>query len=240
MPEAVTVLAFAAHIAAGTVALVSGAVAIVAPKGRPLHRRAGTIFFGAMLLVAIFAAYLAVVRPGQLVNLIIALFALYLVSTAWLTVRGEPGQVAVAERLGLVVAMLLAAPFVVLSVQLAAGLPTFLKSAVPLDGPVRVALYAFTIVLAIAAASDAKVVLASGIAGAPRIARHLWRMCLGLTLATGSAFTNGFARLLPGFHGDVPSAFFLPQFIPLVLMAMWLIRVRLAGWKTPESATPAG
>jgi len=36
-----------------------------------------------------------------------------------------------------------------------------------------------------------------GIVGATRIARHLWRMCLGLTLAAGSAFTMG-ARFVPG------------------------------------------
>ena len=33
----------------------------------------------------------------------------------------------------------------------------------------------------------------------------------GLTLAMGSAFTKGFARLLPGRY-HVPLAFFLPQF----------------------------
>jgi hypothetical protein len=54
-------------------------------------------------------------------------------------------------------------------------------------------------------------------------------MCLGLTLAAGSGFTNGFARLLPGpYH--VPLAFFLPQFIPLGLLVFWMIRVRTSGW----------
>lgn len=50
------------------------------------------------------------------------------------------------------------------------------KSAVPLKGPVLIAIYGFTLVLAIAALSDAKVVFLGGISGAPRIARHLWRM----------------------------------------------------------------
>jgi hypothetical protein len=54
-------------------------------------------------------------------------------------------------------------------------------------------------------------------------------MCLALTLATGSAFTNGFARLLPGpYH--VPPAFFYPQFVPLILLCFWMIRVRLTGY----------
>jgi uncharacterized membrane protein len=97
------------------------------------------------------------------------------------------------------------------------------------DRRVNVFISVFASVLAVAAIGDAKVVLAGGISGISRISRHLWRMCLGLTLAAGSGFTNGFARLLPGpYH--VPTAFFLPQFIPLGLLAFWMIRVRLPGW----------
>jgi hypothetical protein len=55
-------------------------------------------------------------------------------------------------------------------------------------------------------------------------------MCLALTLATGSAFTNGFARLLPGAY-HVPPVFFLPQFVPLGLLVFWMIRVRFTGWR---------
>jgi hypothetical protein len=76
-------------------------------------------------------------------------------------------------------------------------------------------------------------VLAGGIAGAPRIARHLWRMCLGLTLATGSAFTNGLPRLLPASFHVPPLALFLPQFVPLGLLAFWMVRVRFTGWYKP-------
>jgi hypothetical protein len=84
-------------------------------------------------------------------------------------------------------------------------------------------------VLAIAAIGDARVVLAGGISGVPRISRHLWRMCLGLPLAAGSGFTNGLARLLPGpYH--VPTAFSFPQFIPLLLLVFWQILVRMPGW----------
>jgi len=55
-------------------------------------------------------------------------------------------------------------------------------------------------------------------------------MLLGLTLGTGSAFTNGLARLLPGpYH--VPAAFVLPQFLPLALLLFWMIRVLLTAWR---------
>jgi hypothetical protein len=113
------------------------------------------------------------------------------------------------------------------------GLPPLVKSAMPLKGPVLVAIYSFTAVLAIAVIGDAKVVFAGGISGAPRIARHLWRMCLGLTLATGSAFTNGLSWLIPG---PEPWFFLYVQFIPLALLVFWMIRVRLTGWYATGAA----
>lgn len=234
-----TLLAFALHIGAGTLALVSGTVAAVARKGGRLHRRAGTVFFVSMLVMAAFAAWLAVVMPDQLINVFISAFTTYLVTTAWLTVHRPEGRIGVAEKIALVVAVILCAPFAILSFQLASGLPPLLKSAVPLKGAVLIAIYAFTTVLAIAVISDARLVLVGGISGAPRIARHLWRMCLGLTLAAGSAFTNGLARFLPGpYH--VPLAFFLPQFLPLLLLTFWMIRVRLTGWRQDAAtARPA-
>lgn len=224
-----TILAFILHIGAGMLALVAGTVAVFARKGGRLHRRAGTLFFVSMLVMAAFAAYLAVVRPGQLVNLFIAAFTTYLVTTAWFAAHRRDGESGLGEKIALLVAICLCAPFAILSFQLAFGLPPLFKSAVPFKGAVLIAIYSFTAVLLIAAFGDAKVVFGGGITGTARIARHLWRMCLGLTLATGSAFTNGFARFLPGpYH--VPLAFFLPQFVPLILLVYWMIRVRFTGW----------
>ena len=232
--HALTAAAFILHIGGGAVGLVSGTIAIFAPKGGPLHRLAGTVFVAAMTVMAAFALYLAFVIPDR-VNIFISIFAFYLIITAWLTVRRKSGEIGLAEKAALVLSLLLLAPFAILSFQLAAGLPPLFTSTVALKGPVLIAIYAFTAVLAIAAIGDIKTVLAGGIAGAPRIARHLWRMCLGLTLAAGSAFTNGFARMLPGpYH--VPGVFFLPQFIPLLLLIFWMIRVRWTGWYKPTSA----
>jgi uncharacterized membrane protein len=224
------------HVGGGFAGLVSGTVALLAAKGRPLHRMAGNVFFVSMLLMAAFAILLAVVIPHQLVNVFIGTFALYLVGTAWLTVRRSEGAIGVPEKIALLVSICLCAPFVILAFQLTAGLPPLVTSAIPFKGPVLIAVYSFTAVLLIAAIADAKVVMAGGISGAPRIARHLWRMCLGLTLAAGSGFTNGFARLLPGpYH--VPPAFFLPQFVPLVFLIFWMIRIRFTGWLRRNAAS---
>jgi uncharacterized membrane protein len=223
-------IAFALHIGGGGIALVSGTVAAFARKGGRLHRRAGTVFVLSMFLVATFAVYLAIAMPGQMVNVFIGTFAFYLVATAWMTVRRREGVTGISDKIALLVSLSLCAPFAILSFQLAAGLPPLFKSAVAFEGPVLIAIYSFTLVLILAAVGDARVVVAGGLSGTPRIARHLWRMCLGLTLAAGSAFTNGFARFLPGpYH--VPALFFLPQFLPLLLLIFWMIRIRFAGWR---------
>jgi uncharacterized membrane protein len=236
MTSALTMLVYGLHIGGGALALVSGTVAAFARKGGRLHRAAGTVFFVSMLVMATLAACLAVIVPDQIFNLFIAMFTVYLVTTAWMTVRRKERTVGLPEKIAVFVALGLCAPFAILAFQLATGLAPLFKSAVPIEGPVLIAIYTFTSVLGLAFIGDARVVLAGGISGAPRIARHLWRMCLGLALAAGSGFTNGLARLLPGpYH--VPPAFFLPQLLPLGCLVFWMIRIRFTNWFKDEAHT---
>jgi hypothetical protein len=225
-----TVFAFVLHIGGGAIGLASGTVAAFARKGGYLHRKAGAVFVASMLVMALFAAYLAVAIPDQLVNVFISTLVAYLVTTAWMTVHRNEGNTGLREKIALVVAIGLWTPFAILSFQLATGMAPLFKSAVPFEGPVLVAIYSFAVILTLAVVGDVRLVLAGGISGAPRIVRHLWRMCFGLTLATGSAFTNGFARLLPGpYH--VPIFFHLPKLLPLGLLFFWFIRVRFTRWR---------
>jgi len=225
-----TILAFVIHISAGTIGLVAGIVAASSAKGGWLHRRAGTIFVIAMVAMAIMADYLAVVRPGQLLNLVIGTFALYLITTAWLAVHRDEGSTGIVDKMAFAVILLLSIPFVVLSFQMATGLPPLFKSAVPIEGPVLIALYVFTLAFVLAAVGDARLLLAGGISGRRRIMRHLWRMLLGLAMAAGSAFTNGFPRLLPKTVHVPLIWLFMPQLIVIALMFFWLIRVRFTRW----------
>jgi hypothetical protein len=64
-------------------------------------------------------------------------------------------------------------------------------------------------------------------------------MCVGLTLAAGSAFTNGLPRLLPGPMHVAP-IYFLPQFLPLGLPVFWMIRVRFTRWSEREAVAQTG
>jgi uncharacterized membrane protein len=226
----VTNLVLILHVVAGTIALFSGIIAMSSRKGARAHRVAGTLFAVSMVAMAVFADYLAIAIPEQIPNLFIGTFTIYLVATAWMTVRRKEQSVGIPEKIALLVVLCLCVPFAILSFQLATGLEPSFKSAVPLEGPVRVAIYSFTFLVAMAAIGDAGLVRAGGVTGRRRIGRHLWRMCLGLTLAAGSAFTNGLPRLLPNTV-HVPLIFlFLPQLSSLVLLIFWMIRVRFTGW----------
>jgi hypothetical protein len=189
-----------------------------------------------MLVMAATADYLAVVMPDQLPNLLIGTFTIYLIATAWMTVRRPERSCGLAEKIALGVILCLSVPFAVLSVQLATGSRPFLKSAVPFEGPVLVAIYTFTSVMLLAAIGDLRMVLAGGIAGVRRLLRHLWRMCLGLAMAAGSAFTNGLPRLLPA-DVHVPLALlFVPQLAVLAVLVFWMLRVRFTAWYQGSAA----
>ena len=128
MPAALTTAAFVLHISGGFVALVAGFIAIFAPKGGRTHRTAGKVFLIAMLVMGAFAAVLAVVRPGQLVNLFIATLALYLVTTSWLAASRGDGRIGHAERGLMLLSLVLWAPFAVLAFQLAGGMAPFSRA----------------------------------------------------------------------------------------------------------------
>ena len=225
-----TKLAIIVHVIAGTIAMFLGIIAMCSRKGGRAHRLSGTLFFVSMLVMAVFADYLAVAIPEQIPNLFIGTFTIYLVVTAWMTVRRQESSVGMSEKIALVVVLCLCLPFAILSFQVAANLEPSFKSAVPIEGPVRIALYSFTFLVAMAAIGDVKLVLAGGITGARRIGRHLWRMCLGLSLAAGSAFTNGFPRLLPNTVHVPLILLFVPQLSSLGVMIFWMVRVRFTGW----------
>ena len=213
--HAITPLALVLHVGGGIAGILAGFAALFAAKGERLHRLFGTVFFVSMLIMAAMASYLAVAIPGQQSNLYGGIFTFYLVATAWATVRRREGTIGRFEVVAFLVPLALFGlflAFIVSGEKTAGGTP-------------MAAVYILTFIVGLAALTDLKVILHRGISGAQRIARHLWRMCTALVFATGSGFTNGVPRLLPGPMHVTP-IFFLPMLVPLLLMIFWLLRVR--------------
>jgi len=213
------------HITGGTVAMVAGAVALVSRKGENVHRVAGTVFFLSMLVMASIGATVApFLEDGQRPNTVAGVLTFYLVLTAWTTVQRQDGGVGRFAIAGFAVALGVVIAGVLFALEAQAS-PTGTID----DSPPQ-AFLLFMIVGAFAAATDLKVILRGGISGAPRIARHLWRMCVGLFIATGSFFL-GQQQMLPSFmRGTLWQ--FAPVLAPLLFMTYWMIRVRLANWAT--------
>ena len=82
----------------------------------------------------------------------------------------------------------------------------------------------FGAVLLLATAGDIRMLARGGISGRQRITRHLWRMCYGLFIATGSFFL-GQQQVFPAF---LRGSIFLTVLavLPFPLMIYWLIRIR--------------
>ena len=223
--EAVLIL----HIAGGTVGLVSGAAALMFRKGERMHRTAGSVFFVAMLIMSgIGACVSPFLADGQRPNTVAGIMTFYLVATAWAAIRRKEGSVGRFELGGLFVALGVAAAGVIFALE-ARNSPTG-----TIDGSPPQAFYVFMVIGTFAAASDLKVILRGGISGAPRIARHLWRMCTALFIAAGSLFL-GQPQVFPEFVRGSP-ILFAPVLAPLALMIFWLTRVRLTNWFRREAA----
>ncbi|GEM_PF-5415494 len=70
-----------------------------------------------------------------------------------------------------------------------------------------------------------------GLTRPQRIARHLWRMCMGLAIAA-AAFFLGQARLFPGAIRE-SNVLVVPVLLALLLIIYWVIRVMWSAWPAP-------
>lgn len=180
MPVAADGLLFL-HIGGGAVGLISGAAALIARKGGRAHSIAGLSFVISMTIMASIGAVVSPFLPiPQRANVIAGLLTLYLVVSAWLAVRHKDIVAGRFEIAGLIVALTTAVTGVVWAIQ-ASDSPTG-----TLDGSPPQAFYVFILIGTLAAIGDVRLLFEGRIAGAPRLSRHLWRMCTALFIAAGS------------------------------------------------------
>jgi hypothetical protein len=209
-----------AHIGGGSAGIASGFVAVLARKGGWWHRKAGTVFFGSMLVMA---GVGAVVAPflNDPISSIAGMLTFYLVLTGWRTVRHQSAGVGAFEYAALAIVLGIGGVDAALYL-VAQRMPGHTIAGVPPP-----AFFVIGLIVALAAAMDVRLIARGGIEGAQRIARHLWRMCTALTIAAGSAFLGQ-----PKVQAVVPKMLhgfwlFVPELAVLGLMAYWLVRLRL-------------
>jgi len=218
------------HVSGGGIGLLSGAVALSFRKGSRPHRVAGNVFFISMLTASAAGTYLGF-RNSEMDNVFGGVLVLYLLATAWVTARRRDGETGIFDWIGFLVALAVGVVSVTYAIE-AANSPTGTKAGLPASDywfPISVAL--------ISATGDARMLLRGGLCGAQRIARHLWRMCFALFVASASIFLARpelFPALLTKTH-----VLFLLGILPLILMVFWLARVLFTN-AFKRTAPPSG
>jgi hypothetical protein len=214
-------LALAVHFAAGLVSIVSGTVALSVAKGSPLHKRSGMVFTWGMIVLGLTAAGIGMYenRPGQVFA---GLIAAYMVFTAMTTVKPLAG---IGQRVNVV---LMVAAFAYAVAGLYDGVTEWLDPTIKVVGRPRVVPpLVFGTVILLAAIGDLRMIRAGGLRGSRRLARHLWRMCFALFIATGSFFL-GQMKFIPEPVRILPVLLVL-GFAPVVFLFYWMWRVRIRG-----------
>jgi uncharacterized membrane protein len=202
------------HIVAGGLAIVLGAVALIAAKGGTLHRKSGMLFVYAMVTLSLSGALMeALNKSVTSVNVVAGLLTFYFVTTALLTVRPRLQASSSIDRVGVLLALTVSVLAFIAGIDLAGrGRPEAAPS------------FIFGVVGVLAAAGDIRVIRAGGIQGPRRIKRHLWRMCFAMWVAAASFFWGPQRR--------VPEAIRIPAFqavavlLPIAVMVYWLWRYR--------------
>jgi hypothetical protein len=213
------------HIAAGGLAIVLGAVALIVKKGGPVHRRSGLLFVYAMLIMGISASMLTIMNGGADGNVVAGVVTAYFVGTALTTVRPESSWTRRINAVALTVAVVLAARCA-FSGAMMINTPGRDLNGVPNQTAGMMSLI-IGVLLVMAAAGDVRIMRAGMPRGAPRLARHLWRMCFALFIAAGSFFSERerVAKVLPAPF-TTGSMRALPILLLFAAMFYWLWRVR--------------
>jgi hypothetical protein len=228
--RAATTAVLALHVSAGLTGIGSGFAAVLLKKGGRRHQVAGTVFFVSMLIMS---AIGAVVSPmlSDRVSSAMGMLTFYMVATGWMTVQRRTGRVGRFE---------VAAAAAVLGVGLYMLVLGRIGQTSPrglVDGtqPFAIA-YAFGTLALLAASLDLRMILRGGVAGPQRLARHLWRMCLALFVASGSLFL-GQPQVFPAPLRNSPLLIGL-SVAPLAFLIFWMIRVRLKRPILPRALSP--
>jgi len=218
------------HIVAGLLGIVTGFAALFARKGAGVHRRAGVLFVGAMLVMATTGVVMASIKLNG-GNIVGGAVAIYMVTSAFLTIRRPPAGVD-----GKDVAVLLLA-LGITAADLLFGLDALRAASGRKFGYPPPLYFSFATATLLAAAGDVRMLLARGIHGTARIARHVWRMCAGLLIATSSFFL-GQSQVFPKPIRIMP-LLAVPVVLVVALMLYWLVRVRVTREFREDAAPPA-
>jgi len=214
------------YVTLGTLAVVVGAIALGARKGRKTHIGAGRVFAICMGLSSLIGALLGALKYETFwITFHAGILGATLVSSGVLSVRirtrsAKQGFTAIAG------VNLLNAIGLFTAGWYATSLPD-----TRLFGFAAEDYFFLFAMAAIALAGDIRMILGKEISDKLRIAQHLVRMCIGFFIAAGSAFTGPGASAFPEAV-QRSGLLSLPELTIILLMLFWL-------WKTLRRPRPS-
>jgi uncharacterized membrane protein len=207
------------HVAMGATGFISGTIAIAARKGGAWHRKSGTVFVASMIAMGLSAVGIAVYEGKS--DITGGALTAYLVLTAWTAINPLKRGALPAGILLMLFALVAGAG------MFARGYAAHRMPNMMLEGVPAGMMYFLGTVFVLAAIGDFRMLRAGGIQGTRRLARHLWRMCFGLFIATGS-FVAQLTKMtfIPSSMKSLPVILVLSAG-PIVVLLYWMWRIRI-------------
>lgn len=219
-----------AHIGGGIIGMLAGTAASLAPKGKRFHRKAGQVFYFAMLICYLIGALVApFLESGQRTNFVAGILALYLLTSGVSAARRHKFSASLAEKIGLVTALtitLLGAYFILLASNSPTG---------TIDDSPPQAFILFVVAGSLALIGEIRVLYKKTLTNVQRTIRHLWRMCFSFFIASGSLFFGQPGVFPDWFNGSLlPLLFgFFPFLVLLIFLGKQLITARTSNRPNP-------
>ena len=203
------------HIASGSVALLTAAIALVTQKGGIRHIRAGRVYAAAMTLIFLTAVPLAILG-SDIFLLLIAAFSFYLVFAGWRFARNYESKPHLADWAAIATMGLTGLGMWVYAAILARGGDSQWITMI-LFGSIALAL----------SLADARFYRAGNVQSSMRITRHLTNMMAG-TIATITAVVVVNVDTNPAWLGWI-----MPTILITPLIVWWNVRVARQGRNRP-------
>lgn len=208
------------HALTGIAVVCSGAIALLTSKGSSHHKLAGRLFVGTMLLMGpvVAAGVLYAHDSISSLGILFVFFILYLVASAWSTIRRPEHRLAKIDMAAPVVALGISATGLIMGYD-AIGNPGEGENLPPSEAYFFFAALAFTAMLL-----DINNVRLGGVRGKHRIIRHVWRMSCALFFATSTLFTGPGSIVFPEALRGNP-VLSIPQLLVLILALYFIYRL---------------
>lgn len=208
------------HALTGTAIVCSGAMAFLLSKGSSQHKLAGRLFVGLMLLMGPVVAAGAWLFPGSIspLGMLFMCFIIYLVVSAWSTIRRSERHLAPLDFVAPVVALCISIACLIM------GFDAYGNPSVGENIPPKEAYFFFAVLAFIAMLLDANNLRVGGVRGKHRIIRHVWRMSCAMFFATSSFFTGPGSIVFPESVRGNPFLS-IPEFLVAILTVFWVYRL---------------